>query len=214
MTAPRRRYPRYTTTQIEDAARRLLCERFPAGIPIPVDVDYLLEAEPGITLDIQPGLSEQGVPGLILNHPAERQLTVYIDARVADGLATFYRFTVAEELAHIRLHRSVLAGVRTMEDFLALYHSEAYHYLDRNAKRLAGSLLMPEENLRADARAAFEVLRPRYTTAKDLQRQLKIRLAQRYIVSWEAMDIRLRNWPLQIHHAIEEAFERGLTSLP
>ncbi len=123
-------------------------------------------------------------------------------------MPSFYRFTVAEELAHLLLHRSVLAGVRTLEDFLELYHSDDYHYLDRNAKRLAGSLLMPEENVRGDARALFEALRPRHTSPEMLQRQLKIRLAQRYLVSWEAMDIRLRNWPLRIQQAVEEKIGR------
>jgi hypothetical protein len=61
---------------------------------------------------------------------------------------------------------------------------------------------------------------PRYNTrqieetAGALQRQFKIRLAQRYMVSWHAMEIRLRNWPLRIRQAIDPAFERGLPSLP
>ncbi len=44
--------------------------------------------------------------------------------------------------------------------------------------------------------------------------QLMIRLAQRYDVSWEAMSIWLRNWPLRLDRTVQEAFERGLASLP
>lgn len=214
MTAAPRRPPRYTTRQIEDSARDLLRTHFPGGITIPVDIDYLLEGEPGVVLDIQGGLQDLGVPGLILHHPAERRFSVYIDTRVADGLPAFYRFTVAEELAHLRLHRAVLARITTVEAFLAVYHAPEYHYLDRNAKRLAAALLMPEENLRADARAAFARLRLREAAPGPLLHRLTIELAQRYLVSWEAMAIRLRDWPLRVEAAVQEAFERRLASLP
>lgn len=214
MTAAPRRPPRYTTRQIEDSARDLLRTRFPGGITMPVDIDYLLEREPDVVLDIRSGLQDLGVPGLILHHPEEQRFTVYIDTRVADGLPAFYHFTVAEELAHLRPHRPVLARISTVEAFLAVYHSPEYHYLDRNAKRLAASLLLPEEHLRGDARAAFERLRLQYAAARPLVHRLTVELAQRYLVSWEAMAIRLRDWPLRIEAAVHEAFERGLAALP
>ena len=114
-----------------------------------MDIDYLLETQPGVTLDTCEGLRERGLAGMILHHPRERRFTVYLDAGAADALPAFSRFTAAEELAHLLLHRPILERVRTDEDFWQLHQSEHYHILDRNAKRLAASLLMPEENLRA-----------------------------------------------------------------
>lgn len=154
-------YPQYQIPELERIARQLLGERFPEGVFIPVDVDYLAESEPGVSLDIMPGLRHTfGIAGAVIVHSEERRFTILIDQSVADGNAAFYRFTLAEELSHLVLHRSVLEQIETVEDAARLHASPAYHdHLDRNAKWLASALLMPEKCLREDSSELFTRLR-------------------------------------------------------
>ncbi len=208
--------PKFTIPELERKARHLLAERFPEGVSIPVDIDFLVETEPGVTLDTLRGLRSQfRIAGLTLAHPAEKRFTVYIDQDVADGLPAFYRFTVAEEFAHLVLHQSLLLGVKTLEDAVRLHESPAYYGdFDRNAKWFASAILMPEDLLREDARTIFAGLRGTVRDEGVLRNRLTIRLAQRYNVSEPAMRYRLQHWPLKTYDAIRQAFERGLAALP
>jgi len=208
--------PKFTIPELERQARRLLADRFPDGVAIPVDIDFLVESEPGVTLDTLGGLRSQfGIAGVTLAHPAEKRFTVIIDHRVADGLPAFSRFTVAEEFAHLTLHRSLLVGVKTVEDAVRLHESPAYYRdYERNAKWFASAILMPEDLLREDARTIFAGLRVTVRDEGVLRNRLTIRLAQRFNVSESAMRYRLQRWPLKTYDAIRQAFERGLAALP
>lgn len=209
-------YPRYQISELERIAQRLLEKHFPEGVSIPVDIDYVAESQPDVSLDIKPGLRQKfGVAGAVVVHPEERRFTILIDQRVADGNAAFYRFTLAEEFSHLVLHRQVLERIKTVEDAAQLHASPAYYdHLDRNAKWLASALLMPEWCLREDAKALFVQLRAAKLDEETLVHKLTIRLAQRYNVSQAAMSHRLRNWPLNIYEAVRQAFAAGLDSLP
>ena len=209
-------YPQYQISELERIARRLLEERFPEDVSVPVDIDYLAESEPGVSLDIMPGLRHKfGIAGAVVVHAEERQFTILIDQSVADGNAAFYRFTLAEEFSHLVLHRSVLEQIKTLEDAARLHASPAYYdHLDRNATWLASALLMPESCLREDSRKSFTRLRAATHDEPTLVYKLTIRLAQRYNVSQVAMSHRLRNWPLNIYEAIHQAFLSGSNSLP
>jgi len=155
--------PRYSVRKLEAMALALLGERWP-GLAIPVDVEFLAEREPGVVLETERGLQDRwGVPGATVYHPKEDRFTVLIDEAVADGNPGFYRFTVAEELGHLRLHRSVLRRIRTTEDAVALQASPDYEYMDRNAKWFASALLMPREPLLRDDRAGISHVPPAFT---------------------------------------------------
>ncbi len=208
-------YPQYQISELERIARQLLEERFSEGVSIPVDIDYLAESEPGVSLDIMLGLRHTfGIAGAVVVHPEERRLTILIDQSVADGNAAFYRFTLAEEFSHLVLHRSILEQIKTVEDAARLHASPDYYdHLDRNAKWLASALLMPERCLREDSSTLFTRLRAVIPDEQALAYKLTIRLAQRYNVSQLAMSHRLRNWPLNIYEAIHQAFVSGLSSL-
>lgn len=178
-------YPRYTVTELERIAARILQQRFPQGPSIPIDIDYLVDTEPNVSLDVAPRLRERcDVAGALVAHPEEGRFTILIDEGVADGNAAFYRFTLAEEYAHLVLHRGILEQVRDLDDVVALQESQDYYdILDRNAKRLASCILMPTEAMRQDARAQFKTLRAQGLEEGKLVQRLTIQLAQRYNVS-------------------------------
>ncbi|MBI3087080.1 MAG: ImmA/IrrE family metallo-endopeptidase [candidate division NC10 bacterium] len=208
--------PRYGLPKLESLAQTLLRERWPA-LAIPVDIDYLTEQEPDVVLDTERGLRDRfGVPGATVYHPKENRFTVLIDEAVADGNPGFFRFTVAEELGHVRLHRAILRSVRTMEDAVALQTSDGYQFMDRNAKWFASALLMPRDPLLRDAKKIYAdlVKQPGFGRPELIRRALVIRLGQRYVVNVSPMEYRLRNWPLAVLKLVDHALEAKMNSLP
>lgn len=209
------RGPRYSLTRLESLAHALLRERWPA-LAIPVDIDYLTDQEPGVVLDTERGLRERwGVPGATVYHPKEDRFTVLIDEAVADGNPGFYRFTVAEELGHVRLHRAILRRVRTREDAVALQATEDYPFMDRNAKWFASALLMPQDPLLRDAKQLYAglVKQQGFGRPELIRRALVIRLSQRYLVNVPPMEYRLQRWPLEVLRMVDHALESRMDSL-
>ena len=208
--------PRYGLPKLESLAQALLRERWPA-LAIPVDIDYLAEQEPDVVLDTEQGLRDRfGVPGATVYPPKEDRFTVLIDGAVADGNPGFYRFTVAEELGHVRLHRAILRSVRRMEDAVALQTSDDYQFMDRNAKWFASAVLMPRDPLLRDAKRIYAELVKQHGLGRPelIRRALVIRLGQRYIVNVSPMEFRLRNWPLEVMKLVDHALEAKMNSLP
>lgn len=209
--------PRYTAAELERRAEELLRARSGWPPAIPVEIDSLVDQEPGVLLDILPGLQQlAGVAGLVRYEPEQDRLRILIDAEVADHpSASFYRFTVAEEFAHVLLHREIMIQVQTVADLAALHAWSGYATIDRNAKRLAAVLLMPAITVSGDARALY----PRLVKAvgfgdpNAVQAHLAERLSRRYRVSAQAMRNRLKEWPLRITQKVERAMKERLTFL-
>ena len=209
-------FPEYSVRDLEKIARDLLRERWPT-LAIPVDIDLIVEREPGVVLDTLRGLKELcGVAGATVYHPKEDRFTVFIDDLVADGNPGFYRFTVAEELGHLKLHSSVLRKVKTIQDADALHASKAYQTADRNAKWLASALLMPADPLLQDARQLYAglVKECEFDQPALFRRLLVTRLSQKYVVNVNPMQYRLQRWPLRVWEKVDQALKDRADSLP
>jgi len=209
--------PRYSASELERRAEELLRARCGWPPPIPVDIDFLVDQQPGVLLDILPGLRTVcGAAGLVRYEPEKDCLRVIVDAEVADHpSASFYRFTVAEEFAHVLLHRDIMTQVRNVEDLAALHTWSGYHEIDRNAKRLAAALLMPTITVSARARTLYTdlVKAAGFGDPAAIQAHLEERLARLHGVSAAAMRHRLKEWPLRITQKVERATQERLTVL-
>ena len=89
---------------------------------------------------------------------------VFVDAELMDnvGEAKKYRFTLAEELAHLLIHTQLFAGCKTIEQRMAIEDALNEVRRDRvenNAKALASMILMPE----ATVREYVESVLPKFT---------------------------------------------------
>ena len=191
-------FPEYSVRDLEKIARDLLRERWPT-LAIPVDIDLIVEREPGVVLDTMRGLKELcGVAGATVYHPKED------------------RFTVAEELGHLKLHSSVLRKVKTIQDADALHASKAYQTADRNAKWLASALLMPADPLLQDARQLYAGLVKEcgFDQPALFRRLLVTRLSQKYVVNVNPMQYRLQRWPLRVWEKVDQALKDRADSLP
>lgn len=215
MTFPAAR--EYSVAEIERRAAELLRRHCGTPVPIPVDVDLLLEREPGVTLDYRPGLRQvHGVVGAVARERGTGRLIVLIDAQVADHNPNLYRFTVAEELGHVILHRPLIEKVRTLREAKALHASEEYRRMDRNAKRFAAAVLMPPAEVLRDAAEVYPqlVAAAGFGNVEAVQGYLVDRLARRYRVSTQAMRIRLGEWPIRVLDRVAAAMRERLAFLP
>ena len=206
----------YTVVELEQIADKFhgrLGEKF----GIPVDIDLLLENTEGVDLDIWPGLAANhellGMAGI---NPDTAILYVYIDDELADKSASIrrYRMTVAEELAHILIHRPAIEAVKTVIDFKLIQNHQKWHLYERNAKRLAAALLMPAPYLLKDAPELYSEIiaclpEPyRFSNPDAIKNKITGLLAERYLVSVESMRYRLKEWPINVLDKIDQAVKK------
>lgn len=207
--------PAYSIPRLEQIATLLLEERWP-GLTIPIDIDYIVEQEPDTILDYLPGLrTVHGVAGAVISHPEEARFTILVDEGVADGNLSFYRFTVAEEFAHLKLHRNLLVTVMSVQEVIQLHEWERYHEIDRNAKWLASALLIPPGPVLEDAHRLYPemVRRVGFTNPEAVKAYVIDRLSRKYLVSPSTMRYRLQHWPVDVLKKIDTAMTEELDFL-
>jgi hypothetical protein len=208
--------PTYTVQELEHKARQFLASQFGQDVPVPVDIDLLIEQLPGVDLDYWPGLRDNhGLEGMVCREVETGEVLVFIDESLADTRPARYRMTVAEELGHIVLHRSVIDQVLTPEDFEELQRHHRWHEMDRNAKRFAAAVLMPGAQLIAEAQGTYPQLvrAVGFANVQAIKKQLAFLLAKRFEVSQQSMTIRLTEWPMRVYERVEAAVRDQLDFL-
>jgi Zn-dependent peptidase ImmA (M78 family) len=222
----------YTVRELENLSRKYLARYFGDDVLIPVDVDLLVEKAEGIVLDFWPKLrANYNTLGMVARDANSGEFLVFIDADLADnespGAQAQYRVTVAEELAHIHLHRSLIEAVVTPKDFRELHNHSQWAEIERDARKFAGMLLMPTKQLMIQAREIYSqiVRQPqiqaeliRSVSAKDrwaspIKKWLCHQMARRFEVSERMMDHRLGEWPSDVYKHVDGALEVGSDTL-
>lgn len=212
--------PTYSVSHLEKMAGQYLDNNFGPDIPIPVDIDLLVERE-GIDLDEWPKLrTNHGIEGGVWRDTESGRLFVFIaEELMADESPKGYgryRMTVAEELAHIHLHRTVIEQIDTPAKFRELQSHPQWAEVERNAKRYAAALLKPGKALSASAEKVYAQLVRHAGTdnVEAVKKWLRSLLAKEFEVSETAMHHRLGEWPMKIYSRVEQALHDGLTYLP
>ncbi|MCX6577005.1 MAG: ImmA/IrrE family metallo-endopeptidase [Candidatus Aminicenantes bacterium] len=118
---------------------------------IPVDVEAILEFKLNVGIIPTPGYQQ--------NHSVEGSLsldmrTIYVDEHVYRSVETRYRFTLAHELGHIVLHKSIFRGIRvdSIIDWKGIYKTideNVYFALEKQAYDFAGLILVPSHHLKS-----------------------------------------------------------------
>lgn len=183
----------YERGQLENIAAQVI-ERFhkPPG-SLPVDIELIIERDFGITiLPFQELLTLYGFEAFI----ALSRKNIYVDPSLLDldQNENRYRFTLAEELAHGILHRNLYQAISTPDDYhemLMNIKPEIHDAMDRDAKHLAGAILMPASMYRERALQIFhEADRTKYKTSMELQVEIAAQLAPVFGVSGQASWVR------------------------
>ena len=204
--------PTYKIPELERRARVLLEEKSHPTITIPIDIDFLVETEPGVKLDYRPGIKDRfSVAGVVWKSD-EDTLSIFIDEYIADTNPTFYRFTVAEEYAHIILHRPIIEKITSLDMVTQLMEMENYWKMDRNARRFAAATLMPAKQLLEDARDLYKRLVDAvgFGDERAIIDRLVDRLSRTYKVSPSAMRFRISEWPVEVIRKVKEAIRDEL----
>lgn len=199
------RLPTYSVRQLEAKALEFLGEEVSEP---PVDIEHLLESREVADLDVWPKLrANHGILGAVCLDLKSNRLTVFIDDDLADRYVhrNIYRITVAEELAHILLHREVIEAVRSVHDFRELHRHPQWHGIDSEAKRLGAALLMPAPAIEEYAEIFYGrmVRQVGYQNPAAIKKQLPPVLADRFQVSPNAMNRRLKEWPMKIYDKVD-----------
>lgn len=141
----RRPYEQFvkTLSQLQDQGRRIT-RIYSKANPCEVDIELMLEKH-GFQIDTVP-LADLGVEAW--STPSNR--VVYVDINLADreSQTRRYRMTLAEEFSHSILHRKIYEEVKNFDQWIGKWSQipdDVYEKLDKNAKELAGIILMPED---------------------------------------------------------------------
>jgi len=206
----------YNVQEIEAAAWNLLNRLYGSFIQVPIDVELLIEKHPNVTdFDLVKGLSyKHGLAGLVLRLK-ENSFSILVDSDIADKNPFFYRFTVSEELSHLVLHKDLINDTDSIAKAVKFKSNPNYKIIDRNAKRFAAALLMPNRLVVRDAEKLFHniVLRNGKKAKEKILAEIITALRKKYDVSKETMFYRLNEWPLRIIERVEFSLENESTEL-
>jgi hypothetical protein len=147
----------YKVEELERIAQAQIKE-FGGQFTVPVDIDYLIETLPGVQLDYYPALmANHQILGMVCREADTDRYLIFIDEGLADSESqrARYRMTVAEEYAHLLIHRPAIETVQGIEDFRALQKFRKWYECERNAKRLAAMILMPSQYVLDDCRNLY-----------------------------------------------------------
>jgi hypothetical protein len=207
--------PTYSAAGLENRAREILAAQIPE-IEVPVDIELLVERQPGVRLDYWPGLRpNHGIAGMTCRDIRDGQIYVFVDESIADGHLNFYRSTVAEEFGHVILHRELIEQVKTPADFKELQGHPKWHDMDRNAKRFAAACLMPGEHVIRYAEELYPMLVAvaGFSNIEAVQNQIISKLSRRFEVSTQSMNYRFTEFPLRLDRRIRQAMNDRLDYL-
>ena len=166
-----------------------------------VDVEYILEGKLGYTVLHFSSLTEfHGIEAALLS----KRKVIYVDQYLMDYKERKYRFTLAEEIAHIILHKDLYADCNDIDDMYTVYEkisAEDYHRMDRNAKYLAGAILFPAESFKNRAIEIYESIdREKVKTNEEVIYKIATQLTEDFNVGDYATAIRFGN--LGLHHQL------------
>jgi hypothetical protein len=184
---------RYKNSEIEVIVAKIISEAYPAGISIPVDIDWLAERSELVDNIIPADLLEDKfkVPAALVSKSSG-----HADIFVDDDTITFQRaranFSI--ELGHVVLHAQVWESCHTIEDSIVLRNriTRAYNFIERNTNYFAGAILIPKRTIVNDTTKVYEFLtKERNYHANLILNKLCAILARRYMVNTQPMQIRL-----------------------
>lgn len=131
--------------QIREAADRIRVKFW--GDKIPVDIENILEVGLKISIIPSPGLQDRGSVDSFIS---SNWKSVYVDndRYASDKYYRRIRFSLAHELGHFTLHKDIFESleINSIEDYYRFYSEcpqEQYNFLEAQANKFAGYLLMP-----------------------------------------------------------------------
>jgi len=190
---------------------QILANAFPKGISIPIDIDRLVERH-DLVEDIVTGELLQdkfGVAAVLISKP-NGHFDILVDEDTFNVYSGRANFSIAHEFGHVLLHSQICSNCQTVEDAISLRKriKKSYDFIERNANFFAGAILMPLRTLPEDTARVYEFLVKDIGYGYNLvPYKLCSTLAQRYEVTFQPMEIRLKE--LNLDNKIQMALRLG-----
>lgn len=186
----------YRRAEIEVITSQILNKEYPDGIKIPISIDRIVERHELVEDIIPiPLLQDKYKIDAVLYRKANGYFDILVDEDTFTFRAARASFSMAHELGHIVLHREICDNCKTIEDVIALNIriKKSYRFIEGNVNYFAGALLIPRRTLPEHTAELYEGLVKLYGYDFDLiLSKLRSRLAERYLVNSQAMEIRLK----------------------
>jgi len=210
------RVPEHKPWDIEPVAQKFL-DRYWDPREQWVDIETIMERDLDVLIDYTDAGCLRAL-GAIGRRSSDGRFVIIVDEQLADRSPCRYRFTLAQEVSHLLLHRDLLESVATVDDAFELQDSlsaEQYAGLEASANRCAAAILMPQRQFRQAAQDAYALWFGRIMSAAGsvppdpLLKRVIDDLAKLYQVSFQAARIRLQRWPVKVYDDILESARRA-----
>jgi hypothetical protein len=192
---------KYSNFEIEVIVAKILKESYPTDLNIPIGIDWIAENHPLVD-DIVPIelLEDKFNIAAVLTCKPNGHFDILVDEDTLDFQPWRANFSIAHEFGHIVLHSKVCLHCKTIEDSIELRNriSRSYSFIERNANYFAGAILIPQKTLHNDIVKLYDGLTRLYGFDINLiSSKLYSRLAERYCVNLQPMEIRLEELSLK-----------------
>lgn len=188
-------FRRYTTKEISNIANRYLNENHPHFIKPPIDIEHFAQVHPDVEhLYPVPGLQENYDVAAVTTKNSNQMLEIVVDKYTYDIYPFRANFSIAHELGHIILHKVLFDEISTIEEAVTLQQNirSAYRYIENQANRFAGEILMPRARLIRDAHDIYNRLANELKIYNDsLAKKFFSELSRLYHVTIQPMQIRM-----------------------
>lgn len=187
--------------QIREAADRVRTKFW--GDKIPVDIEHVLENKLKISIIPILGLRKQISFDSFISSDWKN---VYVDneSYMSDNYYRRIRFSLAHELGHRFLHKELFESleIKSLEDYYRFYDEcpqEQYNFLEAQANKFAGYLLIPSEIMEKHKNKLLSEARKKLIGTNlenvdiDLCGYISGEMANMFDVSPQAMEIGLKS---------------------
>ena len=200
----------YTVSRIETIAQEFLSRYWDPREQF-VNIEAIIERDLGMLIEYVDHDSRR-ILGSVAKHLSDGRYVIIVNESYADDRnACKYRYTLAQEISHILLHRDLLDSIKTTEDAVnfqsSLSPKEYSHKIESPANRCAGAILMPQHQFREAAYDTYEMWFEQTTNVgvispEFMQKRVVADLAKRFQVNPTPARIRLQNWPIRLYDLI------------
>lgn len=183
--------------EIRKKADGFLSEYHPTR-DVPIPIEEIIEFQLGINIVPLPGLHRDlELDGFISSDLKE----ISVDATACDAYPARYRFTLAHEVGHIFLHKSIFkkaefSSINEWKSFGNSIPEKEYAALEFQAHAFAGLVLVPKEHLEKLADSYVRKIRKEGISLIDnwdfAWARIAARLAKDFEVSTEVIERRLK----------------------
>jgi len=207
----------HTDAEMEKVAQQLLRAAFPNinMLDIPVDIDFIAEQQGAVDfIVLLPNLQTGFNVVAVTCSKGDKRCDIILDADTDSYNRGRANFSIAHELGHVVLHNELYSDCNDIEAAAALSDRirRVYSRLEREANYFAGAILIPSITIYRDTELVYEGIFVEWSQDVDeIVPRLISALARRYLVSAQAMQIRLGQ--LKILKRARACIKSGLTQI-